>query len=215
MSDFDDLVSAERNRIDQQQAAARAASESARQYGELSEWQQVVARIRELLAASARHLRDAGAPTIPVLEMGKVNQRLELWGMVLAGRVSIIDRRWPLRPFALNAEGVAYPMGRREPLIPAYPLSESPPLNKKLRKARLRTGLAPDQEVMWTGGATPLRDPLPIDPAMGLETGRIGCFGKGEDGTPLLLSGDPGVGEPLDAFLAKEVARRIAENGAR
>ncbi|MDL4815063.1 hypothetical protein [Actinomadura opuntiae] len=214
MSDFDDLVSAERRRLDQQ-AAARAASESTRRYGELPEWQQVVARIRELLAASARHLRDAGVPSVPVLEMGKVNQRLELWGMVLAGRVSIIDRRWPLGPFALNAEGVAYPMGRKEPLIPPYPLSESPPLNKKLRKARLRTGLAPDQEVMWTGGGSPLRDPLPIDPATGVETGRVGCFGRGADGTPLLLAGNPGVGEPLESFLAKEVARRTAGNGAR
>ncbi|HEU5032802.1 MAG TPA: hypothetical protein VFV01_48325 [Spirillospora sp.] len=214
MSDFDDLVSAERRRLDEQ-AAARAAAEGARRHGELPEWQQVVARIRELLAASARHLKEAGVPAVPVLEVGKVNQRLELWGMVLAGRVSIIDRRWPLRTFALNAEGVAYPMARRQPLIPAYPLSESPPRNKKLRKARLRTGLAPDQEVMWTSGAAPLLDPLQVDPAIGLETGRIGPFGKGENGTPLLLSDNPGVGEPLDAFLAKEVARLVAGNGAR
>jgi hypothetical protein len=217
VSDFDDLVSAERRRLDEQ-AAASAASENARQrerQGELPEWQQVVARIQDLLAAAARHVQDAGVPTVPILEMGTVNQRLELWGLVLAGRVTIIDRRWPLGTFALDAKGVPYPMTRMEPLIPDYPLSQSPPKNKKLRKARLRTGLALDQQVMWTGGGTNLRDPLPIDPAIGLETGRIGCFGKAEDGTPLLLSANPGVGEPLESFLAKEVARRIAQSGPR
>ncbi|WP_264159662.1 hypothetical protein [Actinomadura montaniterrae] len=43
----------------------------------------------------------------------------------------------------------------------------------------------------------------------------MGPFGKDENGTPLLLSGNPGAGEPLDSFLAKEVARLIAGNGAR
>lgn len=214
MSDFDDLVSAERRRLDEQ-AAASAAAESARRHGEPPEWQRLAARVQDLLSAAARHLRDAGVPPVPVLEMGDVNQRLELWGLVLAGRVTIIDRRWPLRAFALDAKGAPYPMNRVEPLIPAYPLSQSPPKNKKLRKARLRTGLAPDQQVMWTGGGRDLRDPIPIDPAMGLETGRIGCFGKAEDGTPLLLSADSGAGEPLESYLAKEVAWRVAKHGSR
>lgn len=209
MSDFDDLVSAERRRLDEQ-AGVRAASENTRRHGELPEWQQVVARIQDLLSASARHLRDAAVPPVPVLEARKPNERLELWGFVLAGRVTIVGRRWPLGPFALDPEGRAYPMTRTEPLMPAYPLSESPPRNKKLRKARLRTGLAADQQVTWVN-----KDPYILDPVMGVETGRIACFGKGEDGTPLLLSADTAAGRPLEPLLAKAVAQCVAQNGRR
>ncbi|TYK53170.1 hypothetical protein [Actinomadura decatromicini] len=209
MSDFDDLVSAERRRIDAQ-ASAHAARESARRHGELPEWQQVVARVQDLLSAAARHLHDAGVPPVPVLEARKPNQRLELWGLVLAGRVVIVGRRWPLGPFALDADARAYPMARLQPLLPDYPLSENPPKNKKLRKARLRTGLAADQQVMWADD-----NPYVLDPAVGVETGRIACFGKGQDGTPLLLSDDPALGQPLEPYLAKSVAQYIAQNSRR
>ncbi|MFD0538372.1 hypothetical protein ACFQY7_36295 [Actinomadura luteofluorescens] len=73
--------------------------------------------------------------------------------------------------------------------MPDFPLSQLPGLNKKMRKARLRTGLAPDRQVTWAS-----MDPYVLDPAVGVETGRVACFGKGEDGTPLLLSTDPGSG---------------------
>lgn len=204
MSDFDDLVSAERRRLDEQ-AAARAASENARRHGELPEWQQVIARVQDVLAASARHLLDAGVPPVPVLEHLKVNQRLELWGLVLVGRVVITGHRWQLGPFALDAEGRAYPTTRTEPLLPAYPLSDNPQRNKKLRKARLRTGLAADDQVTWGD-----KDPYALDPVAGVETGRVACFGKGEDGTPLLGSADSG--RPLEPCLAEIVAGCIARN---
>ncbi|TYB47936.1 hypothetical protein [Actinomadura chibensis] len=209
MSDFDDLVSAERRRIDAR-AAAHAARETARRHGELPEWQRVVARVQDLLSAAARHLRDAGVPPVPVLEARKPNQRLELWGLVLAGRVVVVGRRWPLGPFALDAEARAYPAARLQPLLPDYPLSQNPQKNKKLRKARLRTGLAADQQVMWADG-----NPFVLDPATGVETGRIACFGKGENATPLLLSDDPAAGQPLEPFLAKAVAQYVAQNGRR
>ncbi|WP_344899252.1 hypothetical protein [Actinomadura meridiana] len=206
MSDFDDLVSAERRRLNKQ-AAAHAASENARRHGELPEWQRVVARIQDLLAASARHLRDAAVPPLPVLEAHKPNERLQLAGLLLAGRVVIVGHRWPLGPFTLDADGHAYPTTRTEPLIPKYPLSQNPALNKKLRKARLRTGLAADQQVMWAN-----KNPFILDPSTGVETGRVACFGKGQDGTPLLASSDPTTGQPLEPFLAKAVAQFITHN---
>ncbi|MFD0538371.1 hypothetical protein ACFQY7_36290 [Actinomadura luteofluorescens] len=83
MSDFDDLVSAERRRLDEQ-AAAHAAGENARRRGDLPEWQRVVARVQDLLSSAARHLRDAGVPPVPVLEARKPNERLQLWGFELA-----------------------------------------------------------------------------------------------------------------------------------
>ncbi|MEU8302873.1 hypothetical protein AB0C84_04865 [Actinomadura sp. NPDC048955] len=209
MSDFDDLVSAERRRLDEQ-AAARAAGENARRHGEPPEWQRVVARVQDLLSAAARHLRDAGVPPVPVLEARKPNERLQLWGFELAGRVVVVGHRWLLGPLALDAEGRAYSMSRAVPLVPDFPLSQLPGLNKKMRKARLRTGLAPDQQVTWASMA-----PYVLDPAVGVETGRVACFGKGEDGTPLLLSTDPGSGRPLEPVLAEAVARHIAQHTRR
>jgi hypothetical protein len=82
--------------------------------------------------------------------------------------------------------------------------------DKKRRKARLRTGLAPDQPVIWTGEGSSNRRPYDLDPAAGVENGRIGCFGKGDGGTPLV-----GPDQPLEPFLAKAVARIVAENGRR
>ncbi|NEA23024.1 hypothetical protein [Actinomadura bangladeshensis] len=209
MSDFDDLVAAERRRIEGE-AAARAAGENRRRHGELPEWQQVVGRVQELLAASARHLREAGVPPIPVLEERGVNQRLELWGLLLVGRVVIVGHRWQLGPFDLDAEGRVYPTNRTVPLIPAYPLSDNPARNKKMRKARLRTGVAADQQVMWASG-----DAFVLDPVVGVETGRVACFGKGADGAPVLLAGESAASRPLQPVLAEAVARCIAQSGRR
>ncbi|WP_346047269.1 hypothetical protein [Actinomadura chokoriensis] len=209
MSDFDDLVAAERRRIEGE-AAARAAGENRRRHGELPEWQQVVGHVRELLAASARHLREAGVPPVPVLEQRGVNQRLELWGLLLVGRVVVVGHRWQLGPFDLDAEGRAHPTSRTVPLIPAYPLSDNPARNKKMRKARLRTGVAADQQVIWGKG-----DAFVLDPVMGVETGRVACFGKGADGAPVVLTGDSAAGQPLQPVLAEAVARCIAQSGRR
>jgi len=65
------------------------------------------------------------------------------------------------------------------------------------------------QQVTWAN-----RDPFVLAPAAGVETGRVACFGKGEDGTPLLGS-DAGVGRPLEPVLAEAVARCIALSGRR
>ncbi|MGI5330446.1 hypothetical protein [Actinomadura nitritigenes] len=208
MSDFDDLVSAERRRLDER-AAASAAAESARRHGELPEWQRLAARVQDLLSAAARHLRDADVPPVPVVQEGKANERLENMGVVFVSRTRIVGHRWSMGLFDLDAEGRAYPPTNRLPLLHVDRASYTVK-DKKRRKARLRTGLAPDQPVIWTGDGSPNRHPYDLDPAAGVETGRIGCFGKGDDGTPLV-----GGGQPLEPLLVQAVARLVAEKGTR
>ncbi|MER6810213.1 hypothetical protein ABT299_13125 [Spirillospora sp. NPDC000708] len=212
MSDFDDLVSAERRRFDEQ-AAAQAAQREDRLRSEPPRWQQAVARVQDVLAASVRHLQDAGVPPEPVLEWRNPWQRFQTYGFESVGRVVTIGHRWPLGPFALDAQARVYKPRRSERLETGHVNTwASHTMNKKRRKARLRTGLAPDQQVMW-GSADDL---VALDPAEGARSGRIFCFGIAGDGTPLLVSGDSDLpDQPLEPYLAKTVAARISANASR
>jgi len=77
-------------------------------------------------------------------------------------------------------------------------------------RSRLRTGLAADQLVLLC--LSDDRYPIDFEPATGVGSGRIHCFGKAADGTALLLAPDQdSEPEPLKAFMARAVARLLAQ----
>ncbi|HEX5199064.1 MAG TPA: hypothetical protein VFW27_03905 [Actinoplanes sp.] len=237
MTDFDDMVAAERRRLDEQATAEtqRKATEEARratwERGELQAWQETVDRIQDLFSTAVRHLKAEGVEPLPVLERRRA--RVSFQGV---DRYVIAGYRWELEGrFALDKRGRAYPAVGANPLIPVErrpDRSIAKRMNKYLRdrglvpgavtgqssaqrfaelddKERLRTGLAADQLVLVCLGDS--RYPIDIQPAKGVETGRIDCFGKAADGDPLLLAAtsdrEP---EPLNAFMARAVARLLA-----
>ncbi|WP_131735784.1 hypothetical protein [Actinomadura roseirufa] len=217
MTDFDDLVSAERRGIDAQATAdgrRRAAEASEHELwarDEQAAWRAAIDHMNGLFADSLRHLRDARVAPLPTLESRKPRPFQSV------DRVVITGHRWQFGSFALDGDGRVYLAAGVTTLIPKHPndLATDPFIRKQLRKARLRTGLKADDQVIWTGTET-LRTPLVLDPAKAVQTGRIHCFGKANDGTPLLLSHDPnGRPEELEPYLARTVARRVEENRRR
>ncbi|MFE9991434.1 hypothetical protein ACFYRK_31815 [Streptomyces sp. NPDC005381] len=193
MSDFEDAVAAERRRI----AAANVLREE-KNRSELARWQETRDSVRDLLATAVRSLRAAGAEPIPVLgTRGRRGGRL----FIGADRTVIVDRRWPMGRFALDAQAEVYECRRVLRLRETW-VSRDGIDQPDLRKSRLRTGLPADQRVMWDEG------PLGTwDIPEAVRIGALGCFGHTETGQPLLLpvhSDDDPI--PLTQYLAAAVA---------
>ncbi|MGC5343931.1 hypothetical protein ACPXCE_22000 [Streptomyces sp. DT24] len=190
MSDFDDLVAAERRRI-----AAGEMEREAQERSKHEQWEETLSSARALLKAAVGSLRAARAEPVPVLSRRKAG----LFGST--DRTVIVDRRWPLGRFALDAEARAYRCGRVMRLRDTWENVDHPLVLPKVRKSRLRTGLSEDQWVMWD------EEPIAWSVAEAVRTGGAACFGRAEDGTPLLLpahSDDEPV--PLKQYLATSAA---------
>ncbi|MEO3780903.1 hypothetical protein ABGB16_29680 [Micromonospora sp. B11E3] len=236
MTDFDDMVAAERRKLDEQAAAEsrlQAAGKSRRDAWERTElraWQESIDRIQELFSAAVRRLKAEGVEPLPVLERRTARSFQEVDRHVVAGH------RWEFEGrFALDKRCHAYRAVGAQPLIPAERRPDrniARRLEKYLRdrglvpgaytgqssaqrfaklddRSRLRTGLAADQPVLLCLGDD--RHPIEFEPARAVESGRIHCFGKADDGTPLMLpTNDDRQPEPLEAFMARAVARLLA-----
>jgi len=237
LNDFDDMIAAERRKLGEQAAvenqrkAEQEATRASWERAELQAWQETVGRIEELLSAAVRHLKSERVEPLPVLERRPARVSFQgVDGYVVAGHRWVLEGR-----FAIDKRGRAYPAGFANPLIPAARRPD-PSIAKRMHKflkdrglvpgavtgrssserfaelddkARLRTGLAPDQLVLVCLGDD--RYPYELDPATGVKAGRIHCFGKADDDSPVLLpaDGDGGQPEPLPAFMARAVARLL------
>lgn len=231
MSEFDDLVSAERRRLDEQAAAERrsnAADTSRRdawERDELREWQKTIDRIQELFAAATGRLKQEHAQPFPVLEHRPPPPRP--MGFDAVNRTIITGYRWQFEnAFALDKRRRAYKATGLRPLMTVdrrsqwsvrkrmldyllrgQGLGSSDRLLMLTDKSLLRTGLKPDDRVLWAMSD----DRIEFDPAAAVRAGRIHCFGKTDDGTPLLLHDSHS--EPLETFMARATARMLAQQG--
>lgn len=237
VTDFDDLVAAERRKLDDQAAAesrwqaAEKAQRDAWKRTELRAWQETIDRIQELFSMAVRRLTAEGVEPLPVLERRKARPFQEVDRHVIAGH------RWDFEGrFALDKRCRAYRAVGVQPLIPVERRPDrniARRVDKYLRdrglvpgavtgrssaerfaklgdKSRLRTGLAADQPVLLCLGDD--RYPIDFEPAKAVESGRIHWFGKADDGTPLLLSAnDDRQPEPLAAFMARAVAQLLGQ----
>lgn len=240
MGEFDDMVSAERRRLDEQAAAEnerKAAARSQREAwesGEMRMWQETFDRIQELFSAAVRRLKAEGVQPLPVLDKRPAPRRP--LGMEGVDRTVISGYRWRFEgAFALDKQCRAYKdVGAPKHLIPAERWPERSLAKRTLKflrdrglmpgvvtagpqthvsklvdKSLLRTGLSHDQLVLWDMSG----EPIDFDPAEAVRSGRIHCFGKADDGTPLLLSSNSDhEPETLEAFMARAVARSIARD---
>jgi hypothetical protein len=229
MNGFDDLVSTERRRLEAQAAAERAksAKEQSRndawEREELREWHAAIERIQELFAAAVKRLQQEGVRPLPVLEHRPPPPRPAGWDAV--DRTVITGYRWQFEVFALDKQCRAYKATAARPLMAADSRSQWS-IRKRLAnyvlrgkglgatqrlamlrdKSLLRTGLQPTDLILWGEAA----DRIELDPAAAVRAGRVHCFGKAEDGTPLLLKTD-GRPEPLETFIARQTGRVLAQ----
>jgi hypothetical protein len=237
MTDFEELVAAERRKAEEQAAAERRlkaeekAGKDAWASDELRAWQGTIDRIQELLATVVRSLTAEGVQPLPVLDHRKPRPLQEV------NRTVVTGYRWEFDgAFALDKRCRVYRAVGARPLIPADQRPErgigkrvnghlrerglvpgattgagpEKRIAKLVQKSLLRTGLAVDQPVLWCMTEKE-RDPIRLDPAQAVESGRIHRFGKTDDGTPLLLPADAGhQPERLEVFMARAVARALA-----
>lgn len=229
MDGFDDLVSSERRKLEAQAAVERAksAEEKSRhdawEREELRAWRTAVERARELFAAAVKRLQQEGVRPLPVLEHRPPPPRPS--GLEAVERTVITGYRWQFEIFALDKQCRAYKTTAARPLM-AVDRRPEWSIRKRLTdyvlhgrgfdatrrfamlrdKSLLRTGLQPTDLVLWGASA----DRIDLDPAAAVRVGRIHCFGKAEDGTPLLLGTD-GRPEPLERFIARATGRLLAQ----
>jgi len=227
MTEFDDMVAAERRRLDEQAAAQRrnSAADAARQDAwerdESREWQKTIGRIQELFTAATVRLQQEGAKPLPVLEHRAPRGPLAFDAV---NRTIITGYRWNFEVFALDKRCRLYKANSAEPLMTVDRRSEwsirTRTFNYLLKgqgvggerrfamlndKSLLRTGLKPDDLVFWGNKG----DCIELDLATATRNGRIHCFGKADDGTPLMLR-DAST-EPLELFMARATARILAQ----
>jgi hypothetical protein len=229
VNEFADRVAGERRKLDAEAAAGRreqqerAALAHARERDDQAAWDRTLERIFHLLTAAVEHLRAERVPPLPVLTRRPAPWRPS--GMETVNRTVVIGHRWLFADaFALDKRCNAYPAtaprplltdGRRTTPSQAQRLSDyvlhgrgssfSERTHRQTERSLLRTGLAPDQLVLW--GPSTEDDGIDFDPAAGARAGRIHCFGRADDDTPLLLRGTQS--EPLEAFLARTVAQLL------
>ncbi|MGW4897593.1 hypothetical protein ACWEQL_35880 [Kitasatospora sp. NPDC004240] len=197
MSDFEDLVAAERRRASSDAArhAAEGARIAAREQAEFARWQQTADEVQGLLAQALRALRAAGAQPVPILAKRYPRP------FTSVDRTVIIDWRWILGPFALDDRAIAYPVARISRLRDTWE-DVRPYVRRNVQKSRLRTGLSAEQWVMWDTGS-----PMSWDVAAVARTQRLGCIGRDENGEPLLLPADSDRDPvPFKQYLARAVA---------
>ncbi|MGW6916636.1 hypothetical protein ACWGB8_22845 [Kitasatospora sp. NPDC054939] len=191
MSDFEDMVAAERRR-----ASSDAERHAAWEQAESARWRQTAEDVQALFAQALRSLRAAGAQPVPVL----AKRYPRLFNPV--DRTVIIDRRWPLGPRALDAQGRAYRAARISRLRETWEDVGNVGIRRDVQKSRLRTGLSAEQWVMWDTGPQ-----LTWDIADAVGRRRPDCFGRDENGEPLWLPADSDQDPvPLKQYLARAVA---------
>ena len=237
MTDFEELVAAERRKAEEQAAAERRlkaeekAGKDAWASDELRAWQGTIDRIQELLATVVRSLTAEGVQPLPVLDHRKPRPLQEVNRTVITGYrwefdgAFALDRRCRVyravgaRPLIPADQRPERGVGRRvngylrdRGLVPGATTGAGPEkrIAKLVQRSLLSTGLAADQPVLWALTEVQ-RAPVRLDPAQAVEAGRIHRFGKADDGTPLLLPADAGgQPEPLEVFMARVVARALA-----
>ena len=230
MNEFDDLVSAERRKLEAQAAAEHAvnaegkARREARESDELREWNKAVVRMQELFAAATRRLQKEGVLPLPVLEHRPPPPRPA--GLDSVNRTVITGYRWQFEAFALDKRCRAYKAAAARPLmavdrrsdwsigkraarylLKGQGLGSTERISMQTDKSLLRTGLQPDDLVLWGKS----EDSIELDPAAAVRTGRIHCFGKADGATPLILLPDAEP-EALETFLARQVGRLLAQH---
>lgn len=229
MNEFADRVAEERRRIEAKAAVERrerdahASLAQARERDDTAAWDRTLERIFHLFTATVDHLRAERVQPLPVLTRRPAPWRPS--GMETVDRTVIVGRRWLFADaFALDKRCNAYPAstpgpllkdGRRSTPSPARRLSSyllhgqgssySERTHRQTERSLLRTGLAPDQLVLWDSLTED--DAIDFDPVAAARACRIHCFGRADDDTPLLLRGAQS--EPLEAFLARTVAQLL------
>ncbi|HUZ52981.1 MAG TPA: hypothetical protein VMU94_10700 [Streptosporangiaceae bacterium] len=229
MTEFNHLVSGERRRLEEQAAAERRRREAERtrqdawEHDELRGWQKTIGRIQELFAAATERLTQEHARPFPVLEHRA--PRPGPMSLESVDRTIITGYRWQFegafaldkrcRAYKVTAPGPLMAVDRRSQwsvrkrmsdyLLHGQGLGASTRLAMLSDKSLLRTGLQPDDLVLWAKSD----DRIEFDPAAALRAGQIHCFRKADDGTPLLMHDS--ATEPLEAFIARATARILAQ----
>lgn len=232
MNEFADRVAGERRRLDAEAAASRRerdvrrSLDRARERDDRVAWDRTLERIFHLFTAAVEHLRAERVDPLPVLTSRPAPWRPS--GMETVGRTVIIGHRWLFGAFALDKRCNVYPATAPRPLLKEGRRTTPSPVkrlsdyvlhgrgssdveirHRRTERSLLRTGLAPDQLVLW--GPSTEDDVIDFDPEAGARTGRIHCFGRADDDTPLFLHGAQT--EPLETFLVTAVARLLTERG--
>lgn len=232
MNEFADRVAGERRKLDAEAAAGRreqeerAALAHARERDDQAVWDRTFERIFHLFTAAVEHLRAERVDPLPVLTRRPAPWRPS--GMETVGRTVIIGHRWLFAgAFALDKRCNAYPATAPRPLLKdrrrtapgaaarllrdlqGRAPSDNERIHRLTERSLLRTGRAPDQLVLW--GPSTEDDAINFDPVAAARVGRIHCFGRADDDTPLLLGGTQA--EPLETFLVSAVARLLTERG--
>ncbi|REF00029.1 hypothetical protein [Thermomonospora umbrina] len=185
MSEFDDMVAAERRRLDERKDANHVRQ---------AQWRSTIERIQELLAVTVRALQTQDIAPLPVLVRTKRS-----FGR--SDRVVIVDHRWRLtHVFELNERCQVFSPTTQLPGILSGGSKASREADRlERRRVTRRAGLDPDQRVLWPGGTL-----IELDPSKA--TGdSIHFFHMAGDGVPRLQFSDE-TPEPLDAYLAHAVA---------